>query len=436
MLANKTIKKSTNAYLITFILFISQIHLMSIVPDEYTGSYLKYEDYVYKPNIKTILFYNSVNSISPPIIQLNKEEKLIFSFDDLDGYPKDYFYEIILCNKDWTPADLISSQYLEGSPENLLNHYEYSACLFSKYINYTLELPNDYVQFSVSGNFLLKVYENGDKNDLIITKRFIIYETKVDVRSRVIRTNNPDEKYTGQELKLLINHENLNIVNPYQNLHVTVLQNFNWHRIQDNLQPSFIRGYEMEFSFTDKNIFRGGSEFRNLDLKSYQYKTLNVHEYILESPIKTILNIDQRMSNKKYEFWQDLNGQKIIQSEISRNHNTETEYMETYFSLLGPPFGKNVYIESSFCEYAFNKNCLMEYNQETRRYEKKITIKQGLHNYLYATLDEETKQISFIETEGERWETENNYFIIVYYKGLSDLHDKIIGYATLNTRNP
>ena len=72
------------------------------------------------------------------------------------------------------------------------------------------------------------------------------------------------------------------------------MQNFDWGRKQEDFTPTFIKGYDLEYSFTEKNIFRGGYEYRNLDLKSFQYKTMNVKEYILETPLKTILNGDAK----------------------------------------------------------------------------------------------------------------------------------------------
>ena len=40
----------------------------------------------------------------------------------------------------------------------------------------------------------------------------------------------------------------------------------------------------------------------------------------------------------------------------------------------------------------------------------------------------------FTETEGNHWETENNYSILVYYRPPGARHDHIIGFGAVNSR--
>ena len=59
-------------------------------------NYLRAEDFVYKPNIKTVLFYREGFVLTSPVINLNGEEKLVLDFDDLDGTYKRMRYTLIL----------------------------------------------------------------------------------------------------------------------------------------------------------------------------------------------------------------------------------------------------------------------------------------------------------------------------------------------------
>ena len=40
-----------------------------------------------------------------------------------------------------------------------------------------------------------------------------------------------------------------------------------------------------------------------------------------------------------------------------------------------------------------------------------------------------------IDLDGNYWETENNYTILVYYKSFTDQSDQLIGVAKINTRS-
>jgi hypothetical protein len=77
----------------------------------------------------------------------------------------------------------------------------------------------------------------------------------------------------------------------------------------------------------------------------------------------------------------------------------------------------------------------MVYNTETGAYERSLFLKQGYYDYCYATIDRNDKKRlpSFDFTEGNYWETENNYTILVYYRQLAGRADELVGIATVNS---
>jgi hypothetical protein len=46
--------------------------------DYYGNTAIRYEDYIYKPNIKTVRFYDENFELSQPMLRLGSEEKLKF----------------------------------------------------------------------------------------------------------------------------------------------------------------------------------------------------------------------------------------------------------------------------------------------------------------------------------------------------------------------
>lgn len=77
-------------------------------------------DHVYMPGIRTVKLFQQNNQQSLPVIRLNSPDLLELHFDDLDGYAKNYFYTLQLCNADWTPADLSPFDYINGFQQNRL----------------------------------------------------------------------------------------------------------------------------------------------------------------------------------------------------------------------------------------------------------------------------------------------------------------------------
>jgi hypothetical protein len=74
----------------------------------------------------------------------------------------------------------------------------------------------------------------------------------------------------------------------------------------------------------------------------------------------------------------------------------------------------------------------MEYNVETGAYEKAVMLKQGQYNYQYAFMEKEETRTSLYETEGNFFETENEYTIAVYYRPMGARYDRLIGVKTVS----
>jgi hypothetical protein len=73
------------------------------------------------------------------------------------------------------------------------------------------------------------------------------------------------------------------------------------------------------------------------------------------------------------------------------------------------------------------------FNAETGMYENKQLLKQALYDYIYITRDKASKQLSTDVTEGNWWEAENNYTILIYYRPLGGRADELIGMTQVNS---
>ena len=69
----------------------------------------------------------------------------------------------------------------------------------------------------------------------------------------------------------------------------------------------------------------------------------------------------------------------------------------------------------------------MAYNNQINGYVASTLLKQGYYNYEFALVDRKTKKADFSETEGNWYETENEYTIIIYYRPFGERYDRVIG---------
>ena len=78
-----------------------------------TLSIAQVQEEVLPPNyIKSIIFNGNTNISGNPIIQLG--DPIFLEFDDIIGDEANYYYTIEHFNYDWTPSDLLKSEYLTG----------------------------------------------------------------------------------------------------------------------------------------------------------------------------------------------------------------------------------------------------------------------------------------------------------------------------------
>src|ERR1700756_4258986 len=108
-----------------------------------TTRILRFEDRVYVPNIKSVLLHGAGFVLAPAQIDLDAGEQLEFSFDDLAGDNKNYWYTVVHCDALWKPSDLMPQEYLSNFMEEQITNYSYSAGTMQKYTHYKWVFPSN-----------------------------------------------------------------------------------------------------------------------------------------------------------------------------------------------------------------------------------------------------------------------------------------------------
>ena len=391
------------------------------------------EDRVYSDKIKTVTLKPTHLLYAPPVIKLKSGEKLRLDFDILYGDFEYLNYTLIHCNYDWTPSDLLKSQYIDGFHEYLIEDYEYSINTYVPFSHYTVTIPNHNMQMLISGNYVLFVYGD-DQNDPILTKRFVIYEEKVTVSADINRANYLDYRFTHQEVDFMVGHPSYEIPNPYQDLHVAILQNFNWNKGIYDLQPRFASNGQLDYNYDYENAFPGGNEFRKFDSKDMRQRSLDIQRTELDTNYIVFLSPDFPRALGKYSFLDDINGRFLIRKQ-DKDPTIEADYAWVDFYLDAPqPYSEgDVYVNGAFCDWRPTPETKMEYDFDKKAYRKKILLKQGYYNYQYVVL-RPNDHLDESVIEGSYWETDNEYLILVYHREIGQRYDRLVGKLHVNFR--
>lgn len=378
-------------------------------------------------NIKTIQLRPLQEKNFTSIVPLGTVLEL--SFDDLDADSKEYQYKIEHHTHDWKKSNLLSSQFIDGFDQNYINNATNSFNTLQSYTHYSVRIPNVNTVITKSGNYLLSVLDSN--NNVVFTRRFVLYENETIIGVSVERSRNTKTLNTQQTVQFSINHPNIKINNPAQEINVVLLKNLNWNEKITGLQPTFFKQNQLLYTYTNKTNFWGGNEYLNFDSKFVRNRSLNIVQIEKKDIFHHYLYPFSYNPYKQYSYNPDVNGQFVVRTLEATDAKTEADYAMMHFTLLvDEPFkGKDVHVYGAFNDFSISDENKMEYDSLENTYKGKILMKQGFYNYTFATVNSK-EIVDTNEINGSFFETENEYTVLVYFKPFGSFYERVVGVGT------
>jgi hypothetical protein len=387
---------------------------------------LRMADQAYEPQIKTIQLYPFGAPLLPPVIHLG-ESNLILEFDDLRGENDTYNARIVHCNYDWMESNIQTLEFMEDYNEFPVSTFEFSMDTHVPYVHYSFRLP----RVKISGNYVLVVYRGTDKDDIILSRRFMVHQDLV-VFTRDGKQIGPSSiADLNQQINFTINYSGLNIQNPMLDVHVAIRQNTRWDNMASDVKPAFVREIqkELEYRFFDEaKMFRGGNEFRFFDIRSLNYPGRNTG-YVNKTvkPFEVYVQKDKSRQYEAYAKYDDLNGQFILEN-LDYRDLSYSNYAFVNFALQSPEISGDVYVAGAFNYWNLDEINKMHYDSAQGIYLCRIPLKQGWYDYQYVVKSSKEPALLF---EGSHFETGNYYEVLVYYRPFAQRADLLVGYVRL-----
>lgn len=382
-------------------------------------------------NIKTIQFSQGGQTVVP-IFRLGDSFQI--QFDDLYGDEANYYFTITHCNYDWTTSVLAKNEYLTGYDEQRIQDYQNSFNCLQIYSHYTLAFPNKFTSIKLSGNYIIKILDE-DKN-VVFSRKFIVFEDLCKIPIQVKRSRDMKTVETKHNLDFSIKSD-MEFQNPIQNVKVLLMQNGHWPSAIYNVKPQYTIGTELIYKYNQETQFWAGNEFRFWDNKDLRAASNTINRVQLQNIYHSHLYTAQPRGNFPYTFYPDANGTFIPRNINSVQPSIEADYAWVFVYLDAPSFfeKKDIYVTGMFNNYALLEDNKLRFNKETNLYEGTILAKQGFVNYQF-TIADKKGNIDYENTlDGNFFQTENMYYVIVYYRANGERYDRVIGKGTANSEN-
>ena len=383
--------------------------------------------------IKTVNFRGETPESQLPVIMLG--DKLILEFDALNGDESDFYYKIEHYNYDWTPSVLVKSEYLNGFDNQRILDYENSFNSFQIYSHYILEIPNNQTRrLLVSGNYMIKIYD--DDNQLVFSRKFMIYENKVNVGVEIKRSRDVRFVNQKQSVDIVIASPAMNLNNPKETVSTLIIQNNNLNTAITGLKPLYTIGNQLIYKYDTETSFWAGNEYLFFDTKDLRVATLGTRSIELKELYHNYLYTNLVRANRPYTYNPDINGNYLITAIDRETPEIEADYAWIHFSLKREEiFGDDsIHVYGNFNNYAIDDSTKMYFDKYNKTYNVSLLLKQGFYNYKYVIVNNKG-ELDEGAISGNFYQTENDYKVLVYYRDLGARYDRIIGIGGANSVN-
>ncbi len=394
-----------------------------------------YDNHAYLAAIRSVQLYPVDNENRLPVYTIGSDATLLLTFDDLRADVRNYYFGIEHCNQDWTPSRATVLDYVDGFNEDRLEDFTSSKGTFQAYTRYSLTFPSANLKPKLAGNYILKVYEDGDKERLVLTRRFYVLQDLVSIAAQIKPSLNVANRPHNQKLDVELRTA-LTIANPERDLAVYVLQNQRSDHYLQIQKPNFSGANVFTYNNSATLDFDGRDEFRFVDLRSFRVasegiRTLNT----LDSSIVVKLHTDEDHSESNYASTFDENGRFYFRNSDFSNEDIDGDYATVHFSLkTAKTVNGNIYIVGGFNNYTRNEDNRLYYDQEQNLWTAALKLKQGLYDYTYV-LEDPVKKTVTDAFSGSHFETGNDYQILIYNRRIGTYWDELVGYIELGINN-
>ena len=382
--------------------------------------------------IKTVNFTKENTVLNGvPLIKLG--ETFSVHFDDIIGDESYYYYKISHYNFDWTPSVLNKNNFLSGIDNVSINNTENSLNTLQIFTNYTVTIPNENTHgITKTGNYVFEIYN--DNEQLVFTKKFIVYDNTAIINTNIKRSR--DIRFLREKHVVQFTIESAELlIAADRNLKTVILQNSQLNTAITNLKPQFAIGNTYTYKYDQEASFFAGNEYLNFDNKDLLSATGTIAQNNLEELYNSYLYANEYRALKPYTFNPDVNGNYVIRNINAVNNTIEADYVWVHFELDAREIrNKEVHLYGNFNNFKLNEETLLTYDRKISAYTGKLLLKQGFYNYKFVTKTIDNK-IDKNEIGGNFDTTENEYIVIVYYKGPTDRTDKIIGVGSANSKD-
>lgn len=376
--------------------------------------------------VRSIQLHRTGDESSLPIQTLNSNGTLTLSFDILDegtGGPLSvYFYH---ADRTWT-RDLVPSEYLRSFLSDDIRRYDPSSATEIRYVHYTYDFPNANIDFLTSGNYIIRVAEQGYEDEPLFERAFFVSEDAAEIEI-AFRSGFSLGGSILQPVIQLRPGSRLEDVQAFDYA-ACFVRNGRVEQTRCAPEPSIIDLALMQFYLPRDQAFSTEEQLYELDLGRLQVGPQIANVDFSTSPYAAELDLDYARFGSEINR-ASLTGQPVIDEVYvdGGRAETEAEYVDVTFRYV--PENEQqargaVIVSGAFNNWQIDPENTLSWVPDAGRYEGTLLLKQGLYLYRYYVDDPAARPETNLSLQ------QNLYTALVYVFDPTRLTDRLVAFRS------
>lgn len=370
-------------------------------------------------------------------LRLHSSERLTISFDILGKEEQTLRYQIRHCDADGQVSTLSEGECLSGISEQDLSAPSPSLGTKIPYLHYELSLPNESIDFKLSGRYLLSIYGT-DSEQALCSLPLFVYEGQTGLSLQREDPFFADTDRQHQSLVLRLDADGSPSLKQGDMVKVYTYQN------QSALlppclllNPSSLNAHEWIYERRQASIFWAGNDYRYVEHDRYHahddLSGLTLRDTIVLNPVNLATQ-----PLPLHEISLSSGNDKTTRPEHQlAEDETQAEYQFIRFTLLSPQeLEGNIYLEGSDFDHLPLERKRLIYSPALKAYQLTLPLKEGRQEYRYIFIPQEpTTYAEHTPIDGSFFETPNSYTSLVFYRPFGGRYDRLLTMQELSPRN-
>ena len=383
---------------------------------------------IYSPRVKTLTSMVGGDWRNRPVMTLNSDDVLTIGFDEFSHNYHRLTCHLDHCEADWSVSqDIFESDWLQGFNDWQIEDYQNSINTTVLYTHYQLTIPNDRCQLKASGNYRLTIYDEDDADEKLLEVEFYVVEPLMTVGVEVTTNTDIDHNDSHQQLSFSLNYNDLRVTDLAEQLQTVVMQNWQERDARHNIRPNHITPRGLLWQHNRELIFNGGNEYHKFEVLDVSHPTMGIERIAWDGTNYQVYPFPA-FPYRNYLTDVDADGAFCIRNSNRSESDYTCDYVWVNYELQAPYQGE-LYIDGQWATDIDKEHYHMRYNGEKKVYYTALLQKQGYYNYRYITADGQIPP-----SEGNFYQTENGYQVLVYYKEVGGRTWRLVGYKSLALR--